>query len=99
MSLALTAGVSARHLSFVETGRAHPGREVLLKIGDALELTPEEWRVLLASGGYCADTSHPVGSDTSEVVFALRVGSCAARAAGSSFVTSSEGHNSEVVVP
>ena len=30
LELALDAGISARHLSFVETGRSKPGRDVLL---------------------------------------------------------------------
>ena len=32
LGLALQAGVSARHLSFVETGRSKPGREMLLQV-------------------------------------------------------------------
>lgn len=54
LSLALSAGISARHLSFVETGRARPGRDVLLRLGDALELTDDELRSLLAAGGFGA---------------------------------------------
>jgi transcriptional regulator with XRE-family HTH domain len=52
LSLALAAGISARHLSFVETGRARPGRDVLLRLGEALELTDDELGDLLASGGF-----------------------------------------------
>jgi transcriptional regulator with XRE-family HTH domain len=52
MDVALSAGISARHLSFVETGRAHPGRDVLLGIGKALSLTWGELKVLLAFAGY-----------------------------------------------
>lgn len=36
LALALDAGVSARHLSFIETGRSIPGREVLLRITECL---------------------------------------------------------------
>ena len=51
MELALEAGVSTRHLSFVETGRSLPGRETLLKILGQLEVPfREQNRVLLASG-------------------------------------------------
>jgi predicted transcriptional regulator len=32
LELALEAGVSARHLSFVETGRSKPGRDMLLRV-------------------------------------------------------------------
>lgn len=52
MSLSLAADVSARHLSFLETGRSQPGRDVLLRLGAALELTDDELSGLLAAGGY-----------------------------------------------
>src|SRR5918911_339048 len=36
LDLALDAGVSARHLSFVETGRAKPSREMVLHLAEQL---------------------------------------------------------------
>ena len=51
LELALDAGISARHLSFVETGRSMPGREMLLRILEQLEVPfREQNRLLLASG-------------------------------------------------
>ena len=51
LELALEAGVSTRHLSFVETGRSHPGREMLLRSSRRLKLPfREQNRVLLAAG-------------------------------------------------
>jgi len=51
LDLALGAGVSTRHLSYVETGRARPSRELLLKLFDELELPLRERnRLLLAAG-------------------------------------------------
>ena len=51
LELALEAGVSARHLSFVETGRSQPGRELLLRILRRLEVPfREQNRLLLAAG-------------------------------------------------
>src|SRR4051812_45264436 len=51
LELALEAGTSTRHLSFVETGRSKPGRELLLRILGQLELPfREQNRLLLASG-------------------------------------------------
>lgn len=51
LELALEAGVSARHLSFVETGRSKPGREVLLRVLQRLEVPfREQNRLLLAAG-------------------------------------------------
>ena len=51
LELALDAGISARHLSFVETGRSKPGREMLLRVLRHLELPfREQNRLLLAAG-------------------------------------------------
>jgi transcriptional regulator with XRE-family HTH domain len=52
MALALSAGVSSRHVSFVETGRARPGREILLRLASALELSDDEQKALLAAAGF-----------------------------------------------
>lgn len=52
LRLAMAAGVSARHLSFVESGRAEPGREVLIRIGRALRLPLREHNEMLAAGGF-----------------------------------------------
>ncbi len=51
LKLALDAGISTRHLSFVETGRSRPGREMMLRILKQLEVPfREQNRLLLASG-------------------------------------------------
>src|ERR671914_1006824 len=51
LELALDAGISARHLSFVETGRSKPGREMLLRVLERLEVPfREQNRLLLAAG-------------------------------------------------
>jgi transcriptional regulator with XRE-family HTH domain len=51
LELALEARVSARHLSFVETGRSKPGREMLLRVLQRLEVPfREQNRLLLAAG-------------------------------------------------
>ena len=51
LELALDAGVSARHLSFVETGRSQPGRETLLRVLEQLKVPfRERNRLLLAAG-------------------------------------------------
>jgi transcriptional regulator with XRE-family HTH domain len=51
LALALDAGVSARHLSFVETGRSQPGREMLLRVLEQLDVPfRERNRLLLAAG-------------------------------------------------
>lgn len=51
LQLAHETGVSARHLSFVETGRSKPGRDMLLRIGERLQiLIRDRNRLLLAAG-------------------------------------------------
>jgi len=52
LDLALRAGVSARHLSFVETGRSRPTSEMIIRLAEQLEVPLRERNVLLLSGGY-----------------------------------------------
>jgi transcriptional regulator with XRE-family HTH domain len=52
LALALDAGISARHLSFIETGRAKPGRDVLLRLTECLEVPLRERNELLLASGY-----------------------------------------------
>lgn len=52
LDLALDAGVSARHLSFIETGRAQPSREMVLRLAHPLELPLREQNTLLTAAGY-----------------------------------------------
>jgi transcriptional regulator with XRE-family HTH domain len=60
MDLALEAGVSARHLSFVETGRAAPSREMVLTLAEHLQVPLREQNALLLAAGYA-----PAFSETS----------------------------------
>src|SRR3954464_6019061 len=51
LDLALEAGVSTRHLSFVETGRSRPSPEMVLHLADELQVPLRERnRLLLAAG-------------------------------------------------
>jgi len=52
LDLALDAELSARHLSFVETGRASASREMLLRIAEQLEMPLRARNVLLVAGGF-----------------------------------------------
>jgi transcriptional regulator with XRE-family HTH domain len=52
LDLALNADISTRHLSFVETGRARPSREMILRLADELEIPLRERNALLLAGGY-----------------------------------------------
>jgi transcriptional regulator with XRE-family HTH domain len=48
MALALQAGVSCRHLSWLETGRANPSRAMVLRLAAQLDLAPRERNTLPA---------------------------------------------------
>jgi transcriptional regulator with XRE-family HTH domain len=52
LELALDAEISTRHLSFVETGRAQPSREMILKLAGRLEIPLRDQNELLLAGGY-----------------------------------------------
>ena len=52
LSLALEADVSARHLSFLETGRSRPSREMLLRLAERLGIPPRERNTLLLAAGF-----------------------------------------------
>lgn len=52
MDLALEADVSARHISFLETGRAQPSRDMIRRLGDALTLPLSTRNQMLAAAGY-----------------------------------------------
>jgi transcriptional regulator with XRE-family HTH domain len=52
LALALEANVSPRHVSFVETGRSQPSREMVLQLAAALDVPLRERNSLLLAAGY-----------------------------------------------
>src|ERR1700742_1332101 len=52
LDLAGEAEISARHLSFVETGRSAPSREMVLKLAERLDVPLRERNVLLVAAGF-----------------------------------------------
>ena len=52
LELALAAEVSPRHLSFLETGRSRPSRQMLLVLGSVLDLPLRERNALLLAAGF-----------------------------------------------
>jgi transcriptional regulator with XRE-family HTH domain len=52
LELALRADSSARHISYVETGRSRPSRELLLRLAEQLSVPCRERNALLVAGGY-----------------------------------------------
>ena len=52
LDLALEAQVSARHISFLETGRARPSREMIARLGDTLSLPLSVRNQMLTQAGF-----------------------------------------------
>lgn len=52
LELALRAGSSARHISFIETGRSRPSEEMVLRLADHLDVPVRERNALLLAAGY-----------------------------------------------
>ena len=52
LDLALEADVSSRHISFLETGRARPSRDMIGRLGDALQLPLDARNQLLTHAGF-----------------------------------------------
>src|SRR4051812_27292694 len=52
LELSLKAEISTRHLSFLETGRSAPSREMVLQLSDRLELPLRERNRMLLAAGY-----------------------------------------------
>ncbi|MFE7569848.1 helix-turn-helix domain-containing protein [Streptomyces sp. NPDC057539] len=52
LELAIRADSSARHISFIETGRARPSEEMVLRLADRLDVPVRERNTLLLAAGY-----------------------------------------------
>jgi transcriptional regulator with XRE-family HTH domain len=52
LELALDASLSTKHLSFVETGRSRPSRQLLVHLAQRLDLPMAERNRLLLAGGF-----------------------------------------------
>jgi transcriptional regulator with XRE-family HTH domain len=58
LDLSLDAGVSQRHISFIEVGRSVPSRQMLIDLASALDMPLHDRNTLLLAGGYA-----PIYSD------------------------------------
>ncbi len=52
LDLAVEAEISSRHLSFIETGRARPSREMILRLGELLAVPLRARNRMLTAGGF-----------------------------------------------
>jgi transcriptional regulator with XRE-family HTH domain len=74
LALATQAEVSTRHLSFVESGRASPSRELILHLGEQLDVPLRERNRLLLAAGYAPAFAERALSD--ESMHAVREAVC-----------------------
>jgi transcriptional regulator with XRE-family HTH domain len=70
MDLALSVGVSTRHLSFVETGKSKPSPELVLAIAEHLDVPLRERNAMLLAAGYAPRYNHTPLDD--EVLASVR---------------------------
>jgi transcriptional regulator with XRE-family HTH domain len=54
LDLALEAEISPKHVSFVETGRAQPSREMILRLSEHLQIPLRDRNALLTAAGFAA---------------------------------------------
>jgi transcriptional regulator with XRE-family HTH domain len=59
LDLALAAEVSSRHISFLETGRAQPSRDMVLLLGATLDVPLRDQNVLLHAAGFPEEFAEP----------------------------------------
>src|SRR5499427_6067429 len=59
LDLALAADVSARHVSFLETGRAQPSREMVLRLGATLNVPLRDQNDMLRAAGFAEEFAEP----------------------------------------
>ena len=69
LDLATRSGVSQRHISFLETGRANPSRPMVLALGSSLDIPLRERNSLLQSAGYAAAFSEGDLDDRTHELF------------------------------
>jgi len=73
LDLSLDTGISQRHLSFVESGRSAPSRNLLSTVSDALNIPLRERNALLLASGYAPKYSEPSIDDEQMEVVTLAV--------------------------
>ena len=66
LDLALNSDISTRHLSCVETGRAQPSREMVVRLAETLQVPLRERNALLLAAGYAPLYRH-TDLDTSDL--------------------------------
>jgi transcriptional regulator with XRE-family HTH domain len=70
IDLALEAGTTQRHLSFLEQGRSTPGRDIVSRLADSLRLTLRQRNALLSAAGFAP--AHPESSLDAQLLEPVR---------------------------
>ena len=52
LELSLIANISSKHISFLETGRAHPSRQMVIILSNALDIPLYGRNALLSASGF-----------------------------------------------
>ncbi|MBD2894967.1 helix-turn-helix transcriptional regulator [Spirillospora sp. NPDC000708] len=60
LELACEVGISTRHLSFVETGRSAPSRDLVLRLAEYLDVPLRDRNLMLLAAGYAPVFSIPL---------------------------------------
>lgn len=69
LDLALQADVSSKHISFLETGKNHPSREMIVRLSNALDLPLRDRNLMLGAAGFAAAYSeNPLDSQALDQV-------------------------------
>ncbi|MFC3738980.1 helix-turn-helix domain-containing protein [Paractinoplanes deccanensis] len=74
LELSTRAGVSTRHLSFVETGRSRPTRDMILRLAEQLDVPLRSRNELLVAGGFAPaySESQLTGAPLATILQSLR---------------------------
>ena len=64
LELSSTAGVSTRHLSFIETGRSKPSKDMIIHLSECLEVPLRQRNTLLLAGGHAPAYSESALAET-----------------------------------
>ena len=75
LHLALASGVSQRHVSFLESGRAHPSRDMILQLSETLEVPLRDRNQWLVAAGFApVFSARPLDNpEMSQVMSAIRI--------------------------
>jgi transcriptional regulator with XRE-family HTH domain len=70
LELSARTGVSSRHLSYIETGRSRPSRQMVLYLAEHLNVPHRERNALLLASGYAPVYSHrALEDDSSDMIY------------------------------